>query len=558
MRQREMAMALEGIPESDKLRGSVNYHSWKVLVKHHLKGERLWNIVAPLNVLGARLMRISLNNMPTRVESSSASGTEPETADSMKQKGKQVETPFSEESDQELMYHQDRAMAILIKSCSIEIHPLISEIEDPRVAWEILQNHYEVKDVTRKLDLRNSLKELKISEDVSTESYLNEFRNINSQLIGIGVIIPNEELIEIILNALPSSYEAFLFGIEAQPVLPSLDVLMSKLIHIENIRSRKLGTRSNNSEALFVRSSRPNRSGPSEKTRVGPCNYCGRMGHLKRQCRERDTDIKKLEDARKARLDSQKAKLEVNIVDHESDSDSADQDESDSDVTEQIDMFELALSAEITNGEYITGESVESAMTTFLSPSSSTHWYIDNGASKHVTGTGGVVKNMEKPLIATKVRSAGDQAHLVIGTGSVSVKTTSGQTHSINEVLYIPGLRKNLLSVGSIADLGNKIIFDSTGCKIISKKSGQLIAQAKRDATNGLYRMDFAESSINSVETDSDEEQAKLWHQRMAHLNYQYLHYLSQKNLVKGLPPLPLLSTSHICSGCQHGKQQRE
>lgn len=128
----------EAFPEANKLQGTANYHSWKILVKHQLKGERL---VAPLNILGERLMRVSLGTNTTATSSSTTSASVDE--------GNRTERPSSVESDLEVMYRQDKAMAIIVKSVSTNIHPLISEIEDPRLAWERLRNKYEIRDVSR-------------------------------------------------------------------------------------------------------------------------------------------------------------------------------------------------------------------------------------------------------------------------------------------------------------------------------------------------------------------------------------------------------------------------
>jgi hypothetical protein len=38
-----------------KLKGSVNYYSWKVKMKHPFKKEWVWEVVVPLNVIGQQL-----------------------------------------------------------------------------------------------------------------------------------------------------------------------------------------------------------------------------------------------------------------------------------------------------------------------------------------------------------------------------------------------------------------------------------------------------------------------------------------------------------------------
>ncbi|KAJ9537516.1 hypothetical protein OSB04_030249 [Centaurea solstitialis] len=52
------------------------------------------------------------------------------------------------------------------------------------------------------------------------------------------------------------------------------------------------------------------------------------------------------------------------------------------------------------------------------------------------------------------------------------------------------------------------------------------------------------------------EDTTNLWHQRFGHLNHKSLHYLSNKNLVEGLPWIS--DTDKACEVCNKGKQHRE
>ena len=45
------------------------------------------------------------------------------------------------------------------------------------------------------------------------------------------------------------------------------------------------------------------------------------------------------------------------------------------------------------------------------------------------------------------------------GAGIVSVERESGDTLHLKDVLYVPGLRQNLVSVATLEDKGNDIIF---------------------------------------------------------------------------------------------------
>jgi hypothetical protein len=53
--------------------------------------------------------------------------------------------------------------------------------------------------------------------------------------------------------------------------------------------------------------------------------------------------------------------------------------------------------------------------------------------------------------------------HVVQGNEKALV-THNGKTKKVSDVLYVPSINKNLLSVGAIIDKGRAIIFGSQKC----------------------------------------------------------------------------------------------
>jgi hypothetical protein len=52
-------------------------------------------------------------------------------------------------------------------------------------------------------------------------------------LVGIKIKIPHEELIKVLLNGLPNSYNNLVQNISAQDKLPTFEKFASKLLHEE-------------------------------------------------------------------------------------------------------------------------------------------------------------------------------------------------------------------------------------------------------------------------------------------------------------------------------------
>ena len=76
-----------------------------------------------------------------------------------------------------------------------------------------------------------------------------------------------------------------------------------------------------------------------------------------------------------------------------------------------------------------------------VSKTSSPSWYLDSGASNHVSGDPTVFSS----LIAnrgTKITSVGGQGHDVTGIGNLAIRLPNGEIQKINHVLYSLGILK--------------------------------------------------------------------------------------------------------------------
>jgi 23S rRNA-/tRNA-specific pseudouridylate synthase len=68
------------------------------------------------------------------------------------------------------------------------------------------------------------------------------------------------------------------------------------------------------------------------------------------------------------------------------------------------------------------------------------------------------------------------------GTGNVKIKVSNEnnlRTVNLNNVMYVPDLRSNLLSVGKITDKGSTVIFENNKVYILDK-STSLIKMEKK------------------------------------------------------------------------------
>ena len=118
-----------------------------------------------------------------------------------------------------------------------------------------------------------------------------------------------------------------------------------------------------------------------------------------------------------------------------------------------------------------------------------------------------------------------DSVLQAIGRGSILVDTkVGGCTKRIRfkDVLYVPKLQSNLLSVSKIVDKGLNVQIGALGCSI-KALNGETQAIASRDGKLFQLRCKMVHRGDQAHVATSTNEGLILWHQRMGHLNVQSL-----------------------------------
>lgn len=148
------------------------------------------------------------------------------------------------------------------------------------------------------------------------------------------------------------------------------------------------------------------------------------------------------------------------------------------------------------------------------------------------------------------VKTGGGESHSAQGTRTSTLRTSAREI-KLENIRYVPTLKKNLASVGTITDSGHVVLFTKTHCWI--HNDGQVLAIGHRDKQNGLYFLKEQPEEALSMETC---DIVDLWHRRLGHLSYSGLSYLSRSTHIARLPCINV--HSRICMSCLEGRQHRE
>ena len=98
----------------------------------------------------------------------------------------------------------------------------------------------------------------------------------------------------------------------------------------------------------------------------------------------------------------------------------------------------------------------------------------------------------------------------------------------LENTLYVPDLRTNLLSVAKLVDKGNKVIFDKNIAVVKNKEDGKIKMIANR--IGNLYYLQKAKSETAQYsKINENNSKLLLWRNRMAHLNENSLRQVMQE-----------------------------
>ena len=92
-------------------------------------------------------------------------------------------------------------------------------------------------------------------------------------------------------------------------------------------------------------------------------------------------------------------------------------------------------------------------VTTQIEWASDNCWYLDTGCSTHMTGIREWFLNLDQS-VKSQVKFADDRILTAEGIGKVLIKTKDGGQFCITNVLFVLGMKSNLLSLGQLLEKG--------------------------------------------------------------------------------------------------------
>ena len=445
-------------------------------------------------------------------------------------------------------------MFILSQNMSNSMIGHIQELETSKEVWKNLENLFTSTTKARKIQLKNELNNLKKSPQVTVNDYVLKIKDISDALSSIGSHVDDDDLVAFCLNGLreDDKWTSFITSIYVRENLPKFDQLVSMMIteemNLQGSSSRSgqsqvfyAGTRGrgrypqnrgrgrffgqqqrsnqqsqHNQNQEYTRGRRGGRfyaqrgrsTGGGRNLQGNHCYICGKSGHYANNCYYR---------------------TDRNVNNYASTSNTQDD--------ERLLMM-----------NFVTDDTKRD-----------TNWYIDSGCSNHMSCNGKLFENMQSPNMCGYVQTGDDNKHVIEHIGNVPLQNAYGTRNCLSDVLHVPTITKNLISVGQMVEKGLQVRFTKKGCFVEDPLKGfKLVAKGKKEGR--LFTMEVNNSNCHQIFLTNDDkhvEEIDLWHKRIGHVNLQKLKYMMSHNLVTGLPLFREGNMHHVCEACQFGKQTR-
>lgn len=428
-----------------------------------------------------------------------------------------------EKDEKEYQKGNNSAMIILTNSMTEETLQKVMRFESAREIWLELHTLYEASSENQLYNICMQFFQFKWNDNENIASHLSKLKNLWNEL-NSGLQNKKEPTLpELLLNCkildiLPTEYVSFksswlLLGEDKR----TIDELTTQLCSYEReFKNHEKNANATEQQALLAKDKKSKQTPFPHRKSSSSCNYCHKKGHWVRSCPKWMADGKPSKpnpDPRKTGASCAATTLCLLSVDEE----------------------------------------------VFASETISDSWYIDNGASRHITMNDKNFIAFEKFESPHGITAANGKVLPALGKGTLQIVTivnNKKQFKELKDVWYVPDISKNLFSVLAAQDRNRESLFESTYTECHLTINGEKVLQGKRTAGGGLYK---AAMEVLVPETQADVNMTvhkdsilQLYHERWGHQDKQHIKSIVEKELNIKIKP-----NNDLCEACTFGKAHR-
>ena len=302
---------------------------------------------------------------------------------------------------------KDRALATIVLAVDPKLLYLLGDPECPAEVWGKLQDVFVKKSWSNKLRLKKKLYSMKLTAGGNLQEHLKKFVELFDALAVVGDAVKDEDRVISLLASLPEKFDTIVTALETLDTVPTWEAVTEKLLRAEEKKNEADG------EQAYYSKSRNNMHNIQ-------CYECGKFGHIRKFC---------------PKVSRGREVAQLAAEDGGSGSDE-----------------EIVLSA--------TSCAVENVHDRFL---------FDSACTQHMCHDRNLFSNLRSSKEKSVFVGNGTKLH-VKGEGEIilNVRTVSGghRKCTLKNVLFVPDISHNLLSVPKISAGGKLVQFSDKICKI--------------------------------------------------------------------------------------------
>ena len=398
-----------------------------------------------------------------------------------------------------------QALGKIGERVSPKFHEYIRSASTAKEAWEEIRKIAQLNATNMMIRARRELSTTKMAEGDDLYTHLSSMERCRRILKGTNAPVVDTEMIIRVMDSLPSSWATYLQGLRTQKdLMTKYEEFRNELL--AEATYRKGATSSGDGQDLGV--------ALQAKKFNGTCNNCKKPGHKRADCWAKGGG-KEGQGPRSRNFKAAQAKKE-----------------------NSSNRYNLL----VIKDEDETAEAYEATVVS----DKATQWILDSGATDHMTGMRDELHNVVDGNHGT-VKVANGQKLQSEGYGKLLIKNKGIET-TLSNVLWIPGLSVNLVSVSALARRGATTKFYEDTAKVW--KDGNVVLSATKDR-DGLYIID---REIGRTNLATRKLSILDLHRIMGHLHEDALRKLP--SMVEGLE----LADGKLeeCATCKMSKAIRE
>lgn len=400
------------------------------------------------------------------------------------------------------------------------LYNVYSPIKTAKTLWESLDKKYKTEDAGMKKYIISRFLDYKMVDSKTVLSQVEEFQLILHEMNAENLSVGETLQVGCIIEKLPPSWKDFKNYLKHKRKEMDLEGLIVRLrVEEDNRVSDKKSVASSMVFKAHVvedgpknkkrkHSGQSSQQGNSKKFK-GKCFKCNKTGHRAMECHSGN------------RQGYKKAKVtEANMTEGEKLS---------------IEIADMNLSAMVSEVNLVANAK---------------EWWIDTGATRHVCCDKNMFSTYQEINHGEQLFMGNASTSTVQGIGNIVLKMTSGKELTLNNVLHVPDIRKNLVSGSLLVRNGFRAVFEAN--KVVLTKNGMYVG--KGYLNNDLFKLNvitIVPTVINKVNSSAYLiESSSIWHSRLGHVNYDTIRRLVNMDLL----PKFHIDTNHKCETCVEAK----